>query len=128
MGTWGSGNLDNDTALDELGDRSADLVKQLWTRLQTQESWEADEWAHAALFVDFEVLFALEAGGVFNGWTLPPVDEFDAISVGWLAGWGDYFEGMGATEAFAAERRAVIDATFSKFRDICAKYQAQRSG
>ena len=127
MGTWGSGNLQCDGALDEIGERSAGLIKKLWTRAQNSESWEADEGEHDALFVDFEIMFALEAGHVFNGWDLPAPADVDRVCERWLAGWDEYFQGMGASEEFAAERRGVIEVTFARFREICAKYHARRT-
>ncbi len=126
MGTWGSGNLECDGALDEVGERSSALIKQLWERAQNQESWEADEWMHDALFVDFEMLFALENAKLFNGWDLPKPTDVEPARTKWMAGWTSYYEGMGATEEFAAERRSVIEATWQRFMDICAKYAAQR--
>ncbi len=128
MGTWGSGNLDSDGTLDIVADRSMQLITGLWGRLQQQQSWEADESDHDELFVDFEMLFALESAGAFNGWGLPPVAELDPVCERWLAGWAEYFPGLGPSEEFMAERRGVIEDTFARFREICAKYEAQRSG
>lgn len=122
MGTWGAGNLDDDTALDEVGERSDALITQLWERIQKQESWEADEWECAALFVDLESLLALEAGGVFSGYSLPSRDKARPVIDRWLAGWGAYFDGLAPREGFKAERRAVIEQTFERFLTVCDKY------
>lgn len=126
MGTWGSGNLDSDGALDWVSERSTALIGELWGRVQKSDSWEADEWDHDALFVEFEILFALEAAGVFNGWELPPAAEVDRVRDTWLAGWDAYYPSLGATPEFTAERRGVIEATFARFRDICAVYELRR--
>jgi hypothetical protein len=122
MGTWGPGNLDSDGALDELATRSAELVTQLWTRAQTKESWQADEWDHDALFVDFEILFALEEGGLLSSGTLPPPTEVDPVRDRWLAGWDAYIDELHPQPGFKEERRAVIAKTFARFRSICAKH------
>ena len=125
MGTWGPGNLDSDGALDELATRSAELVEQLWTRVQTQESWEADEWEHDALFVDFEFVFALETGGLLNGGALPSPAEVDTVRDRWLAGWDAYIDQLDPKPEFKRDRRAVIRETFARFRSICAKHHDQ---
>lgn len=125
MGTWDSGNLDNDTALDEVGERSTALVRQLWTRIQNQESWEADEYEYAALFVDLESLLALEDGGVFNGYSLPSRSEAEPVLERWVQGWDGYFDSLDPAEGFKAKRRAVIDRTFARFLAVCDKYQSE---
>lgn len=128
MGTWGAGNRESDGALDELAERSNALVKQLWERAQTQESWEADEYEYDALFVDFETLFALEDAGVFNGWNLATPDQVEPVRAAWLSGWDGYFDGLAPKEGFKASRRAVIETTWQRFIDICSKYAAERDG
>jgi hypothetical protein len=125
MGTWGPGNLDSDGALDEIATRSHELMEQLWTRLGTQESWEADEYDHDALFVDFETLFALEAAGVFEGQALPSPEEVAPVRTRWIEGWDAYFDGLSPKGDFKAQRRAVIDATFDRFVALCEKHQRE---
>jgi hypothetical protein len=99
MGTWGPGNLDSDGALDEVAERSHALVEQLWRRLHTRQSWETDEIEYDALFVDFEIVFALEANGVFDGYALTQLENFEQVRDRWLAGWDDYIDRL--------ERRSV---------------------
>ena len=113
----------NDGADDEILDRSSALITRLWDRLQTEVSWQADEWDYEMLFVDFETIFALEAAGLFSGWALVEADAVDPVRDTWLAGWDAYYVGMGATPEFTAERRAVIEDTFARFRLICEKYK-----
>lgn len=125
MGTWGSGNLDSDGALDYVGERSDELVERVWSALKSKTSTEADEYEYDALFVDLEWVFALETAGCFNGWNLPPTSELDQVAAVWLEAWSVYFDGLSGPE-FRAERRAVIEETFGRFREICAKYEAQR--
>ena len=127
MGTWGSGNLDSDGALDEVAERYSALIETTWARLQDPSSWEADECTHDALFVDLETMVALEDAGVFNWWNLPNPDVVDSAVATWLGGWADYFPSLGPSEGFMAERRAVIERTFARFREICLKYHGMRS-
>ncbi|MBN2497871.1 MAG: hypothetical protein JXR96_24975 [Deltaproteobacteria bacterium] len=126
MGVWGSGNLDSDGTLDIVGERSDELIERLWTAIKDTYSAEADESAHDELFVDLEWLFALEAGGCFNGWKLPAVSELEPVLEAWLAHWSGYFDGLSGPE-FKAERRAVIEQTFERLRVICAEYERQRA-
>lgn len=125
MGTWGSGNLDSDGALDCVAERSDDLVDDVWASLRGVESTQADEYEYDLLFVNLEWINALETAGCFNGWRLPPVAELDPVLAAWLDAWSEYFDGLAGPE-FKAERQGVIEATFARFREICAKYEAQR--
>ncbi|MEZ4465241.1 MAG: DUF4259 domain-containing protein [bacterium] len=126
MGTWGSGNLDSDGALDHLAERSRALIEDVWTALRSPTSWEADESDHDALFVDLEWLGALGAAKCLSLWDLPSVADLEPVLVRWLAGWSAYFDGLAGPE-FKAERRAVIDATFDRLRALCAERDRQRA-
>ncbi len=122
VGSWGTGSLENDVALDESHERSCALVAQLWARLQKRESWEADEWDYGALFVDFETLFALEAGGVFDSQPLTTLEDVDGVLTRWLAGWDGYYPSMAPQEGVLAARREVLQTTFARFREIATRY------
>jgi hypothetical protein len=125
MGTWGSGNFDSDSACDIQGDKSSALIKSIWSNMQDPASREADEDLYDKLFVELEWLLALEAAKVFSGWGLPAPKEVDEVTQAWLAGWSDYFDGLSGPE-FKAERRAVIEDTFARFREACVRYEALR--
>lgn len=127
MGTWGSGNLDSDGALDTVGDLSSVLIDKIWKALQSQQSWEADEHEYDELFVHFEWLISLEEKGLLSIWNLPSATEFDAASKVWLEGWGEYFDGLSGPE-FKAERLEVIQKTFGTFRELCIKNEEIRNG
>ena len=126
MGTWGSGNLESDGALDYVGERSDELIEQVWGLLRSKTSTEADEWEYDQLFVSLEVMLALEAADLCNGWSLPPTAEVEPVLQTWLAGWSDYFDGLAGPE-FKAERRAVIEETFDRFRALCETYEKRRA-
>lgn len=123
MGTWGSGNLDSDGALDEVATRSARLMKQTWRRLRSRTSWEADEHAYDALFVDLETVLALDAAGLLSSAEIPDAAALDATIQRWLVGWDAYFDGLDPVGGFKAERRAVIEATFDRFKAVCHKHR-----
>lgn len=125
MGTWGSGNFDSDAACDIRADMSNALSQSIWDNLRDPASQEADENLYDKLFVELEWLLALEGAKAFSGWRLPPTQEVDEATQTWLAGWSDYFDGLSGPE-FKAERRAVIEDTFQRFRAVCAHYEELR--
>ncbi len=125
MGTWGSGNLDSDGALDCIGELSTELISTVWTLMQSKASTEADESEYDELFARLEWLFAVDASGAFNGWTLPAVAEVEPVLATWFDAWGVYFDGLSGPE-FKAERGAVILASFQRFNAICATWAAKR--
>ncbi len=123
MGTWGPGNLENDYAMDELADRSAKLVKTLLERVSRKTSREFDEYDHTTLFVEFEIVFALDAKGLLTT-NLPSPEEVDGIKKDFVKDWLKYYlEGSGATADHTAKRKRVIMDTFSRFKRICKKHQ-----
>lgn len=126
MGTWGSGNLESDGALDTVSHLSEKLISKIWQALQTPESWEADEHNHDKLFVKLEWVFALDKANLINVWDCPDPEEFDAVIKIWLKGWSEYFDGLSGPE-FKAERLEVIQKSFSAFRTLCEKGNAMRS-
>lgn len=121
MGVWGAGNLDSDGALDEVGMQSDRLAKRIWNRLRRRASWEADEYDHDALFVDLEVALALHAAGLFSTYGMPKPEDLDKAYTKWLAGWDVYFDGLDPKGGFKAERRAVIEQTFARFRALAVR-------
>lgn len=127
MGTWGSGNLESDGALDTVSELSSELVDKIWKALQSQQSWEADEHEYDELFVHLEWLLSLEKVDLFNIWDMPSPTEFDAVIEVWIAGWGKYFDGLSGKE-FKAERFNIIQKTFADFRVICEKNKQMREG
>ncbi len=127
MGTWGSGNLENDSALDIIGERSTKMTHLIWDSINSEGSTEADEDEHTELFINIDTLVALDSVGLFSGWEMPSPLEFDAAIQIWLKRWDAYFDGMGSTDEFRAERRAVIEKTFAKFRLVLVKNDRTQS-
>ncbi|MFT5586685.1 MAG: hypothetical protein ACI9VR_004284 [Cognaticolwellia sp.] len=127
MGVWGAGNLESDGTLDVVSERSGVLLGRLWSALQEQESWEADESLHDELFVDIEWAIALHGAGLLSVWDLVPPQQFDAAVAIWLAGWSVYFDGLSGPE-FKAERRSAIEKSFAQLRGLFSTAQQQRGG
>jgi hypothetical protein len=121
MGTWGHGNLENDYALDELADRTETLVTELLERARTKESREWDEYDYTTLFVEFEILFALEAKGLVHS-TLPAATEVRTLAADYIAGWDDFADEL--DQPFKGKRRKQIVKTFQRFAAMCAKRES----
>jgi hypothetical protein len=120
MGTWGHGNLENDYALDELADRNAKLVATMLERARGSESREWDEYDHTTLFVEFEILFALDDHGLLNAGSLPPSAEIRTLAEDFIAEW-DAYAAADLQQPYKGKRRAAIVKTFERFAVICAK-------
>lgn len=123
MGTWGSGNLDSDGALDAVGTASDALARRIWTRLRRRASAQADEYDYDVLFVDLETALALHGAQLFSPAELPAADAFDAAVAKWLARWDAYLDELQPAEGFKAERRAVIEDTFARYRAVVVASQ-----
>jgi hypothetical protein len=125
MGTWGNGNLDNDCAWDELSDRSHELVTALLDRARMPESRQADEYDYTTLFVEFEILFALDSKGLISGVKLPQPCEVEELKWSYIDDWTSYIDGLKPTADHKRLRRMAILRTFNRFKQICAKHHGK---
>lgn len=122
MGTWGPGNLENDYALDELGERSQKLVNGLLRRARSKRSREADEYDHTTLFVEFEILFALDARKLLSA-ELPDPNEVETLKQRFLKDWDAHIDALEPKPDYKRKRRQVIARTFDRFKRICARHR-----
>lgn len=123
MGTWGHGNLDSDMAIDELSRISNNLVEQLLSRAKRKESREYDEDDYTLLFVEFEILFALDARNLFQPSKLPTPDEIDYLRADFIDEWEPYFRSAVQRSRDVTARKRRIVSTFNKLRKITEKFQ-----
>jgi hypothetical protein len=128
MGTWGSGNLENDYVWDELDDRSAKLINALMKRARRKTSREGDEYDYTTLFAEFEIVFALEARKLISGHLLPTPEAVEALKWDFIRDWDASIDALQPTESHKKDRRRCILQTFGRFKRICAKYKAKGSG
>jgi hypothetical protein len=122
VGTWGHGNLDSDYALDELSSRTTELVEGLMDRARTAESREADEWDYTTLFVELEIVFALEAANLMHAARLPLATEVRELAADYIADWDEYIVELDPTANHESERRRIILESFERFAVICEKH------
>lgn len=117
MGTWGHGNLDSDYALDELSTRTNELLTSLLRRAQRKESREYDEYDHTTLFVELEIVFALDAHDLMSTGRFPAGASVRTLALEFLVAYDEYMEGPWP------ERRAKIAETFERFAALCDKHE-----
>lgn len=119
MGTWGTGNLDSDYALDELSERTSELLTPMLLRWQRADSREYDEYDHTTLFVELELAFALADKGLLaSGRTIPAPAAVRALATAWFVDYDAYM-----ADNPWPERRTVIAASFERFATICAQLE-----
>jgi hypothetical protein len=84
-------------------------------RAQRSESREWDEYDYTTLFVELELVFALEAAKLLRAARFPTPAAVRELAQAYIAEWDDYAEADGPGPA----RRQVILDTFERFATIC---------
>ena len=130
MGTWGPKNLDNDYALDELGDRIDKLVKRLWSRAKKKTSREGDEYDYTTLFVEFEILFAMEDRKLVRDCcgVMPTPAEVEKVKLDYIQAWDKNIDALEPTEDQKRDRRKAILQTFNRFKRISRRHHPDADG
>ncbi|MFE1167591.1 DUF4259 domain-containing protein [Nocardiopsis sp. NPDC058789] len=118
MGTWGSGNLDNDTAADHLSGVVERLVGEVAAVMAGDPvEWEADEYWGDAVPCHLELLYVLAREG-YSGGRLPAPE----VVLGWrrdyMAAWERSIDGLEPSPRFREERRAVLLRTFDQLAEL----------
>ena len=122
MGTWGPGNLDDDSAMEEVSRRSHQLLTELLEQIRKPSSQHADEYEHGKLFVAFEFFFALDAKKLIARGAFPTAHEVDLLAKKYLLGWEAYLaKNLEPSTGFLKKRRRVIEQTFDHFKKICVR-------
>ncbi|UWP79467.1 DUF4259 domain-containing protein [Dactylosporangium fulvum] len=117
MGTWGTGNFDNDTAGDHLSILVARLVREVEEAMAGDPvDLEPDEYWGVAVPCNLELLHLLAAQR-WVGVTLPSADIVLEWKQRYLAAWDGAIDGLEPTEEYRAARRAVLERTFDQLAD-----------
>lgn len=107
MGTWGSGNFENDAALDAFGGVVDDLVERL------EEAFDAEIYIED---VEGEIALVEVLAVLGEHCARPYLDRTKVVA--WaervLAAYDAQIDGLEPTEDFKRERRAVIERTFGR--------------
>jgi hypothetical protein len=121
MGTWSTGNFQNDQALDYLGSVMHSLIGKLEEIIEHPIRAEADEPSN------FEVMAAVEIITVLceNLNAVPPKpDLVSKCQETFLTSWEKTIDGVGPVPGFKEERRAVIAASFEKLKAIAQEWHS----
>ncbi|WP_437961279.1 DUF4259 domain-containing protein [Sorangium sp. So ce119] len=110
MGTWGSGNFDSDGALDAYAGLVHGIAEQIDEGLGEGDVQFEDVDGEIALM---EVLAVI--GERCRALHLP-LAQVESWARRVLAAYDAQIDALGATEAFKAERRAVLESTFDRLR------------
>lgn len=108
MGTWGSGNFQDDAALDAYAELVADLVGRIDAAFGAEPLQIEDVWGEMALV---EVLATLHEHCRPARVPRPLVAKWSERV---LAAYDAQIDALGAKEPFRSERRAVIEKTFQR--------------
>ena len=124
MGTWGSGNFDNDKALDYLASVADPLVAQLQAVVDTPSLAEADEDGGIQCLVAAEILTGLSQ--YYTGPKLTPQLVTDCRDVV-LAEWEATIDELDPDEDYKTERRAIMQQTFAQLLTVVQRWQRHNS-
>ncbi len=118
MGTWGSGNFDDDTAADHLSTITGRLITEVAEAMASAPvEIEPDEYWGVAVPCNLELLHLL-AKQRWVGATLPPAETIAAWKATYLGVWDRAIDSLGPNPDYKGERRAVLTATFEKLEAL----------
>jgi hypothetical protein len=120
MGTWGSGNFENDGALDFVGDVIKEFSDRIERLFEEEEAADIDEVGEAELVPMVRLITVIcgESGGV-----PPKRARVETWKRQYLRIYDDQIEELDTEGAFADERRAVIEHTFDELLKLCDRFK-----
>ncbi|GAA1306283.1 hypothetical protein [Saccharothrix xinjiangensis] len=121
MGTWGTGNYEDDTAADHLSTRTSGLVEEIAEHFAGDPvGLEPDEYGGAVVPGAVELLCLIAEQG-WVGATLPPA----AVALEWkrryLEVWDATIDDLGPSPEYRAGRREVLVATFDRLVALASR-------
>ena len=97
-------------------------------RARRKRSRESDAYDYTTLFVEFEIVFALDARGLLMSGGLPTPDEVETLKWEFVKDWEPYYREMAYKQETVKLRRQVILRTFNRFKRLCACHAASPRG
>jgi hypothetical protein len=117
MGTWSTGNFDNDTAADHLSILTGRLLTEVEEAMAGDPAeLEADEYWGVAVPCNLEILVTL-ANQKWVGVQLPAADTVQAWKTTYLTVWEATIDDLDPTPEYRAERRAALERTFDQLTE-----------
>ncbi|WP_229403534.1 DUF4259 domain-containing protein [Micromonospora okii] len=120
MGTWGSGNFDDDTAADHLADLTGRLIEEIAEAMSGDPvGIEPDEYWGVAVPCNLELLH-LVASRHYVGARLPDPETVAGWKEKFLGVWDGAIDGLEPSPEFRQQRREVLVRTFDQVADLAA--------
>ncbi|MET8201037.1 DUF4259 domain-containing protein [Micromonospora taraxaci] len=124
MGSWGSGNFDNDTAADHLGMVTDRLVAEVAEAMSGDPvRIEPDEYWGVAVPCNLELLHLI-AQQDYVGANLPDSDTITGWKTTFLAVWDEAIDDLEPTPGHKEQRRAHLVRTFDQLAELAKSEQA----
>ena len=113
MGTWGSGNFENDTAADFLSELTSGWIEEIREAMSSPELMEPDEYEGVTVpcLVEFLVMMAEKS---LAGSMLPSPEETEEWNKVYLDVWDNYIDELEPDGDYKIERREVLSDIFDK--------------
>ena len=124
MGTWGSGNFDDDTAADYLLDLCGALVTGIEETVKNETLMEPDEPSSALMMCNVEILATLAenirssddsplSNALFPN-IAPDPETVSNWKAAYLRVWDGYIDELEPKPGYKEKRRRVIETTFDR--------------
>lgn len=124
MGTWGSGNFDDDTAADHLSILTDRLIAEVAAAMSGDPvEIEPDEYWGVAVPCNLDLLHLI-AQQNYVGANLPDPTTIVEWKTKFLAVWDEASDGLAPIESYKEQRRAVLVQTFDQLEVLAKRKQA----
>ncbi|WP_155373809.1 DUF4259 domain-containing protein [Catellatospora vulcania] len=124
MGTWGSGNFEDDTAADHLSMLTDRLISEVAEAMSGDSvEIEPDEYWGVAVPCNLELL-ALVAQQGYVGAVLPDPEVIAGWKTRFLSVWERAIDGLEPRPGFKEQRRAVLVRTFDQLSELAVSQRA----
>ncbi|WEV27964.1 DUF4259 domain-containing protein [Streptomyces sp. 71268] len=118
MGTWGSGNFENDTSAEHLAEFVDRIVAGVADAMAGDPvELEPDEYRGNVVPCDLELLYVLTRAG-YGAERLPRPEVIEGWKDHFTAVWERTIDGLEPSEGFKDERRAVLVRTFDQLTEV----------
>ncbi|WDZ83848.1 DUF4259 domain-containing protein [Micromonospora cathayae] len=118
MGTWGSGNFDDDTAADHLSALTGRLISEVAEAMSGDPvGIEPDEYWGVVVPCNLELLHLL-ARQKYVGASLPAPETIADWKSRYLAVWDGTIDGLEPSPEYREQRRTVLVRTFDQLLEL----------
>ncbi|WP_144127602.1 DUF4259 domain-containing protein [Catellatospora sichuanensis] len=124
MGTWGSGNFDDDTAADHLSMLTDRLIREIAEAMSGDPvGIEPDEYWGVAVPCNLELLHLIASRNLV-GAGLPDPEVIADWKTRFLGVWEQAIDGLEPVPGFKEQRRAVLVQTFDQLSELAVRRRA----